>query len=127
MFSSHLTRREMLRRCSTGFGLTALYGLMAQKAMGAAAALPKPHFTPRARNVIFLYMSGGGSHIDSFDPKPMLKKLAGQPMPVKVARTRFNNNENIYPSPFEFRQYGQSGLPVSSMFPKIAAAAADDL
>src|SRR5205814_1850275 len=73
------------------------------------------------------YMSGGVSHLDSFDPKPTLKKLAGQPMPVKVERTMFNNNGNIFPSPFEFRRYGQSGLEVSSMFPKIAAAAADDL
>jgi len=126
MFAEKMTRREMLRRTSTGFGLMALSSLMADRAFGAAA-LPKPHFTPRAKNVIFLYMSGGVSHLDSFDPKPKLKELAGKPMPGKVERTMFNNNGNIFPSPFEFKRYGQSGLPVSSMFPKIAEAAADDL
>ncbi|HVK58377.1 MAG TPA: DUF1501 domain-containing protein, partial [Candidatus Kapabacteria bacterium] len=89
--------------------------------------VPTRHFPARAKNVIFCYMSGGVSHVDSFDPKPMLKKLAGQPMPVKVERTMFNNNGNIYPSPFEFRQYGQSGIPISSMFPKIGEWCADDL
>jgi hypothetical protein len=126
MFAEAMTRRQMLRNCSTGFGLMALSSLMADRAFGAVAT-PGPHFAPRARNVIFCYMSGGVSHIDSFDPKPMLKKLAGQPMPVKVERTMFNQNGNIFPSPFEFRHYGKSGLPVSSMFPKIAEAAADDL
>ena len=121
-----ITRREMLGRCSTGFGLLALAGLMSQKSSGALRP-PATDFTPRARNVIFCYMSGGVSHLDSFDPKPMLKKLAGQPMPVKVERTMFNNNGRIFPSPFEFRQYGASGIPISSMFPKIAQACADDL
>ena len=86
-----LTRREMLCRCSTGFGLLALSGLMSQKAFGALRQ-PAPDIVPRARNVIFCYMSGGVSHLDSFDPKPLLKKLAGQPMPVKVERTMFNDN-----------------------------------
>jgi hypothetical protein len=126
MFAEKMTRRQMLQRTSTGFGLMALSSLMAERAFGAVS-LPKPHFTPRAKNVIFLYMSGGVSHIDSFDPKPKLKELAGKPMPVKVERTMFNNNGNIFPSPFEFKRYGQSGLRVSSMFPKIAEAAADDL
>jgi hypothetical protein len=101
---------------------------MAERELAAAPiAMPAPHFPPRAKNVIFCYMSGGVSHIDSFDPKPALQKLAGQPMPGKVERTMFNNNGNIYPSPFEFKRYGQSGLPISSMFPKIGEAAADDL
>jgi hypothetical protein len=71
-------------------------------------------------------MSGGISHLDSFDPKPRLKAEAGQPMPVKIERTQFNNNGTILPSPFEFRQYGQSGLAVSSIFPHLAECA-DDL
>ncbi len=121
-----MSRREMLRRCSTGFGMMALAGLMAQKAFGAIRP-PGPDFKPRARNVIFCYMSGGVSHLDSFDPKPLLQKLAGQPMPVKIERTMFNNNGKIFPSPFEFRRHGASGLPVSSMFPRIAEACADDL
>src|SRR5260221_10563881 len=100
-----ITRREMLQRCSTGFGMMALAGLMSNKAFGTLRP-PGPEFKPRARNVIFCYMSGGVSHLDSFDPKPKLKTLAGQPMPVKVERTMFNNNGAIFPSPFEFRQYG---------------------
>lgn len=121
-----ISRRSMLQRCSTGFGLTALAGLMSQRAFAGVAG-PSAHFRPRARNVIFCYMSGGVSHVDSFDPKPLLKKMAGQPMPVKVERTVFNNNGNIFPSPFEFRPYGQSGIPISSMFPKIGEWCADDL
>ena len=109
-----MTRREMLRRSSTGFGLMALSGLMSQKAFGGLRE-SVPHFAPRARNVIFCYMSGGVSHVDSFDPKPMLKKLAGKPMPVTVERTQFNNNGNVFPSPFEFKKHGQSGIEISSM------------
>lgn len=75
---------------------------------------------PRAKNVVFCYMSGGVSHIDSFDPKPRLAKEAGQPMPVKVERTVFNDNGNIFPTPFRFTQHGESGLPVSDMFPHVA-------
>ena len=121
-----ISRRAMLQRCSTGFGLTALAGLMAQRGF-AGLANPPAHFRPRARNVIFCYMSGGVSHVDSFDPKPLLKKMAGQPMPVRVERTVFNNNGNIFPSPFEFRPYGQSGIPISSMFPRIGEWCADEL
>ena len=68
-----INRREMLQRCSTGFGMLALAGLMPQNLFGALRQ-PEPDFKPRAKNVIFCYMSGGVSHIDSFDPKPMLKK-----------------------------------------------------
>jgi hypothetical protein len=117
-----LTRREMLQHGSTGFGMMALAGLMSDRAYAetAAASLPQPHFSPKAKNVIFCYMSGGVSHLDSFDPKPRLKKEAGKPMPVKIERTMFNNNGNIFPSPFEFKQYGESGVPISNMFPEVA-------
>ena len=104
----------------------ALSGLMAQKSYGAAPG-PGPHFKPRAKSVIFLYMSGGVSHLDSFDPKPLLAKMAGEPMPVKVERTMFNKNGKIFPTPFEFKNHGASGLPISSMFPRIAESCADDL
>lgn len=119
-----LTRRDMLRRCSTGFGLTALSALWPRR--GPSGTRP-PHFRPRARNVIFCYMSGGVSHIDSFDDKPLLHELAGQPMPVKVERTMFNDNGNIFPSPFTFRRYGESGVAISSLFPRLAHACADRL
>jgi len=120
-----MTRRDMLRRCSTGFGLMALSGLMAQKGYGAVRPAVAPR--ARARSVIFLYMSGGVSHLDSFDPKPKLRELAGQPMPGKVERTMFNKNGRIFPSPFEFRPAGASGIPISSMFPEIARSCADEL
>jgi hypothetical protein len=127
-----LSRRAMLRQTSTGFGMLALAGLMANpSARTANSAAPSPtrlpNRQPRAKRVIFLYMSGGVSHIDSFDPKPRLKQLAGQPMPVKVERTMFNNNGRIFPSPFEFQQHGQNGIAISSMFPYLARWCADDL
>ncbi len=123
----HGSRREMLARCSTGFGLTALAGLLADKTYGALIEPRElPQFRARAKNVIFCYMSGGVSQVDSFDPKPRLEKEAWQPMPVKVERTQFNNNGNIFPSPFTFRKHGRSGMDISSMFPHIATCA-DDL
>ena len=110
MFDRDVTRREMLSRCSTGFGMMALSALMADKAYGMALPRPKPHFKAKAKNVIFLYMSGGVSQVDSFDPKPKLKELHGKPMPVKVERTQFNNNGNVFASPFAFKPGGQSGI-----------------
>lgn len=104
----------------------ALAGLMAESSRAAAtdlpagAALPKLHYAPRAKHVIFCFMSGGVSHVDSFDPKPRLEKEHGKPMPVKVERTMFNNNGNIMASPFKFTLSGKSGIPVSSMFPHVA-------
>lgn len=122
MISPTLSRREMLSQCSTGFGLMALSGLLQE-----ASARPLAHARPRAKNVIFCYMSGGVSHLDSFDPKPMLDRYAGQPMPVKVERTQFNNNGTIFPSPFTFNKFGQSGLEISSMFPKLGSWCADEM
>ena len=110
-----MNRRQMLSKSSTGFGFLALQGLI-----GQSQVLASPHYTPRAKSVIFCYMSGGVSHVDTFDPKPKLQEMAGKPMPVKVERTQFNNNGNIFPSPFEFQKYGESGIPVSSIFPRTA-------
>ncbi|NNM30283.1 MAG: DUF1501 domain-containing protein, partial [Akkermansiaceae bacterium] len=122
-----LSRREMLTRCSTGFGAVALSAMMADRAGGGVLSRPAPHFRPRARSVIFCYMSGGVSQVDSFDPKPKLRDLDGQPMPVKVERTQFNKNGNIYASPFEFKKCGDSGIEISSMFPKLRAWCPDEL
>ena len=110
-----MNRRQLLSKSSTGFGLLALQGLIGQNQL-----IAKPHFPPKAKNVIFCYMSGGVSHVDTFDPKPKLQEFAGKPMPVKVERTQFNNNGNVFPSPFEFKRHGQSGIPVSSIFPRTA-------
>ena len=85
---------------------------------------PQPsHYKPRVRNVIFCYLSGGLSHIDSFDPKPRLDKEAGEPMPFRTERTMFNLDGNIFPSPWKFRRYGSSGIPVSDLFPHIGSVA----
>ncbi len=116
--SGKLTRRQMLRDASMGFGTLALSAML-------QAEEPKPHFPPRAKNVIFCYMSGGVSHIDSFDPKPRLAKEAGKPMPFAVERTMFNDNGNIMPSPWAFHRYGQCGLEVSDLFPHIGGIADD--
>ena len=120
----------MLRRTSTGFGFLALSALMADRAYGGLAQEPagplaarEPHFTPKVKNVIFCYMSGGLSHIDSFDPKPRLAAEAGRPMPFQTERTMFNQDGNILPSPWEFTRYGQSGIPVSALFPHIGSVA----
>ncbi|MGC6425863.1 MAG: DUF1501 domain-containing protein [Akkermansiaceae bacterium] len=117
-----LTRREMLNRTSTGFGGLALAGLMAEQA-GAQIL----HKGKKAKSVIFCYMSGGVSQVDSFDPKPMLKKMHGKDMPVKVERTQFNNNGKIFGSPFEFKKCGESGIEISSMFPKLREWVPDEL
>lgn len=121
------SRRRWLESCSTGFGAAALWGLLSGTAEAAAlpagAALRQPHHRPRARHVIFCFMSGGVSQVDSFDPKPLLRQRDGEPMPMKVERTQFNNNGNVMASPFRFTPRGQSGLPVSDLFPELGGEA----
>jgi len=124
--NSPYTRRTLLSRAASGFGLTAFHGMMAAEARAASAAsvvAKAQSIVPRAKSVILCYMSGGVAQMDSFDPKPELKKWAGKAMPVKVERTQFNNNGKVFPSPFEFTNHGESGLPVSSLFPHIAKSA----
>jgi hypothetical protein len=82
-----------------------------------------PHFPAKARNVIFLYMDGGPSQVDTFDPKPRLRKEHGQPFKMKMEPTQFNNNGNTLGCPWEFKNYGQSGMPVSDLFPHVAECA----
>ncbi|MBN8420955.1 MAG: DUF1501 domain-containing protein [Verrucomicrobia bacterium] len=115
----NLSRRQLLANASTGFGMAALAGLMQAESPVHRAK----RFAPKARSVIFCYMSGGVSHLDSFDPKPLLEKYAGQPMPVEVKKTQFNNNGTVQPSHWEFRHRGQSGMPVSELFPHMATVA----
>lgn len=124
---SPLTRRQMLRQCANGFGAVALTALLSDSAYSAASselsdpfACRPPHFQPRAKNVIFLFMDGGPSQVDTFDPKPRLAKEHGQPIKMKVPPTQFNNVGMVMQSPWRFRQYGQSGIPVSDLFPNVA-------
>ena len=120
---SLMSRRRMLAQVSTGFGAIALNGLLGSALLpGAARGAPRT----RAKHVIFLYMSGGVSQVDSFDPKPLLDRDHGKPMPTKIERTQFNNNGDIFASPFPFKQHGESGIPVSSMFPHVGECV-DDL
>jgi len=120
-----LTRREMLRQASCGFGAVAAAALMQRDAARAASTgiVSALHHAPRARNVIFLFMDGGVSQVDSFDPKPRLDADAGKdPRSLfKVDATQFNAVGAILPSPWKFRRYGQSGIPVSDLFPHVGS------
>ncbi len=112
------SRRHFLERTSAGFGAMALSGML-HRDLFAAGEKPEA----KAKNVILCYMSGGFSQVDSFDPKPRLKDEHGKDMPMKVERTQFNNNGQILGSPFEFKNYGQSGIPVSDIFKNIGGHA----
>jgi len=131
-----LSRRKWLQQSACGFGHTALLGLLAGEPMpgearaagatGSALTAKAPHFPARAKRVVFLFMHGGISHVDSFDPKPKLAALNGQPLPLPKPKFEFAPTGNLLASPWEFRRYGQSGLEISDLFPLIGSHA-DDL
>lgn len=109
-----------------GFGTLALSGVMQKDLLGNSDSplYPRtPDFAPKARSVIFLYMDGGVSQVDSFDPKPQLAKEHGQKPRFKVDATVFNDNGNILKSPWDFKHYGESGIPISDLFPHIGSCA----
>ncbi len=106
----------MLRRCAGGFGSLALAGLLSNEARATAP----PQYAARAKSVIFLYMDGGVSQVDSFDPKPRLARDHGKPFSEKIEPTQFANVGTVLASPWKFHQYGESGLAVSELFPQIA-------
>src|SRR5438067_1487506 len=126
---SFLTRRQLLSRMGNGFAALGLAGVLGEEAARAdvhksAAAMapmsPKPAGLPgKAKRVIFLFMNGGPSHVDTFDPKPMLTKYHGQPLPYTNLPTE-RKTGTCYKSPFQFKKYGQSGIEVSEIFPHIA-------
>ena len=124
MYTSSQNRRDFLKLTSKGVSGLALSSLL--NGNTARAAEITRHHKPKAKSVILLYMSGGVSHVDSFDPKPLLNKLHGKPMPVTLERTQFDANGDIMASPWESKPYGESGLEMTNMFPKIAECA-DDL
>ncbi|MCB1061660.1 MAG: DUF1501 domain-containing protein, partial [Verrucomicrobiae bacterium] len=136
-----LSRRDMLRQCANGFGAVALTALAQDRAFGSVSGsarrdartnplAPKaPHFPAPAKNVIFLYMDGGPSQVDTFDYKPLLEKYHGQdPREAmgKLEPTQFDNIGKVLKSPWEFKQRGESGLWVSDLFPWVSKVA-DDL
>ena len=127
-----LTRREALRRVGNGFGMMAFAGMLGQS-LAKAAAVVKPDGTvgvarldypQRVKRVIFLFMNGGLSHIDSFDPKPALEKYDGQPMPGGSIKTERRTGE-LMKSPFKFKKYGQCGMEISELWPHLGEVADD--
>lgn len=124
-----LTRREILQRCCNGIGMMALANLMANESSAAGEPNPlaprEPHFKRKAKHCIYLFMVGGASQMDSFEYKPLLQKYAGKQVPHMPRVTGelagfLSQPHHIVPSPFEFKQYGQSGRYVSSLFPNLA-------
>src|SRR5262245_13042597 len=128
----NLSRRQLLERCGTGLGMLALAGVLAdERALGGEPSgppdpmVPKPpHFPGKAKRVVHLFMNGGPSHVDTFDPKPLLDKYHGKPLPTQNFRTERKTGAAMR-SPFAFKKYGRSGLPVSDLFAKTAEAHAD--
>jgi hypothetical protein len=107
------SRRHFLSTALGGFGALAFTGL----------AAGKPHFQPRARRVIFLFMDGGMSHLDTFDPKPRLRAEHGRRFPLKREATQFDSFGAVFGSPWDFVESGQAGLPVSDLFPHLRTQA----
>jgi hypothetical protein len=122
-----LSRRFFLRYCGMGMGMVGLNSLLSRGASGAGTdplRQNRSHFPGKAKRVIHFFLNGGPSHVDTFDPKPALQKYAGQPLPSGNLRTERKTGA-AFPSPFAFKRYGQSGIPVSSLFPKIGACVDD--
>src|SRR5215470_9409236 len=132
------TRRDFLAHAANGFGSLALSYLLSRdaKAMNAGddgkdrklfnpLAPKQPHFTPKAKAVIFLYMVGGPSQMETFDPKPTLDKLHGQQLPPSFGEVKsqfVKAGTPLMGSARKFKKYGQSGIEVSDLFPKIGRA-----
>ncbi len=116
------SRREVLARAGCGFGLLALADLLAGEARAADPLAPRePHFKARAKRVIFLYMPGGPSHVDTFDPKPALAKHDGKPLPFAKPRLERVKTGNLLASPWKFHRRGKSGVEVSELLPHVGS------
>jgi len=118
-----LTRRELLGQCGMGLGALALTSLLAEAGQAAdytnPLAVKRPHFAPKAKRVLHIFANGGPSHVDTFDPKPLLTKYHGKLLPFDNPRTERRTGA-AYGSPFKFAPRGQSGLEVSELFPRVA-------
>src|SRR5687767_9646412 len=126
-----ISRRRALKLAGSGFGYVALAGLLDQATRAAEVSrnplAPRPpQFTPRAKRVIFLFMHGGPSHVDTFDPKPALTRDEGKKLPEGFVKGFLDPNASLLASPFEFNKNGESGLEISEIFPEIGKCA-DDL
>ena len=120
------SRREALKQMGAGFGGLAMSALLADEAVAKGPlAVREPHFAPRAKRVIMLFMFGGPSHIDTFDPKPILNRDSGKPLPFAKPRIISfpRRGGDLIGSPFEFKRHGESGAEVSELFPHVAGVA----
>ena len=136
MMNPIFTRRDLLRRSGMGFASLGLAQLLqsekllqaqpatAPRAMTSPLAVRQPHFPGKAKRVIHLFMNGGPSHVDTFDPKPLLQRYAGQPLPRENLRTERRTGA-AFPSPFQFSRHGKSGIEVSELFPHVAQSIDD--
>lgn len=118
-----MNRREFLLRAGMGLGALSA-GALAESQIASPLAARAPHFAPKVKRVIHFFLNGGPSHVDTFDPKPMLAKHAGKPLPGEYLRTERKTGA-AFPSPFRFEKYGRSGLEISELFAKTAAHADD--
>ncbi len=121
-----MSRREALASLCAGFGSLAFAGMLAREAEASKGILAAPHFQPRAKRVIFLFMHGGPSQVDTFDYKPLLQRDDGKPYPGAKPRVQFAQTGNLLGSPWKFRQHGECGAWVSELFPNVAEIV-DDL
>src|SRR4051812_28175068 len=118
MFHPALSRRHLLRTSALGFGALAASSLLGED----SGSVPQRgmHFPARAKRVIFLFMKGGPSSIDTFDEKPLLERDDGKPLPFDKPRVQFAATGNLLKSPWKFTRHGESGSPVSELFPNVA-------
>ncbi len=120
------SRRQMLRTFANGFGMLGLAGLLAEDSRGDEISATNPmavrpgHFPAKAKRVIFLFMAGGPSHVDTFDPKPRLARDNGKPLPFAMPHLERTRTGNLLQTPFKFAKYGQNGTDVSNLLPEIA-------
>ena len=114
---SEINRRDMLKRFTAGFGYLGMAGMLSQQAR-AGTAKPGPHFAPKAKRIIFLFMNGAPSQVDTFDPKPALKKHENAQPTGKIYKKP--NTTGFMPSPFKFTRHGQSGIEVSETLPYLS-------
>ena len=115
-----VSRRVALQQAAVGFGSLALSSLLAAQEATNPLAPKAVHFPARAKRIIFLFMKGGPSQVDTFDPKPLLTRDDGKPYPFEQPRVKFAKTSNLLKSPWKFTQHGECGSPVSELFPNVA-------
>ncbi|MEC7584427.1 MAG: DUF1501 domain-containing protein, partial [Planctomycetota bacterium] len=116
-------RREFLRRAWSGFATLPFVHLLHQQRLRDGGGAIAPHYPPKVRSVIFLYMDGGPSQVDTFDPKPLLQRDDGKPFPMPTEPTQFDSKGNTLGSPWKFQQHGESGMWISDLFPYLSRCA----